>query len=105
MTQGDLLVQMAGQCELRGFVTDLQLHALVPSYPNNRHRDAIVPAIGPTAQEALWNPRSPSPAMMPLGRSRRLNEAIERPAQDPGFAYTHCPRASHGLRASQATRF
>jgi len=105
MTQGDLLVQLAGQRELRSFLTDLQLHALVPSHPNNRRRNAIVTAIGPTAQEALWNPHPPSPAMMPLGRSRCLNEAIERLAQDPGFAYTNCPRVGHGLRASQSTRF
>jgi hypothetical protein len=59
MTQGYLLVHMAGQRELRGFLADLQLHALVPSHPNNRRRNAIVTAIGPPAQEALWNPHSP----------------------------------------------
>jgi hypothetical protein len=54
MTQGDLLVQMAGQRELRGFLTDLQLHPLVPSHPNNRLGNVIVTAIGPAAQEAAF---------------------------------------------------
>jgi hypothetical protein len=77
VTQGDVLVQVTGQRELRGFLSDSKDHGLVLSRPDYVLRNCILTAIGPTVQEALWNLQSPFPAIMTLGRCPRLTDAIQ----------------------------